>query len=115
MSGLQKDKETNLTEKEARGKQKLQKRIRNGEIVIYPTDKSGKLVACLPSTYLKAGLVHTSKDEQVEWSELPKVEQLINRHMRALGRILNLGTSHPGQAQRLQGALLSEESPAPHL
>ena len=32
--------------------------------------------------------MHTNKDMEVEWAKLPKVKQLINRHTRALGKIL---------------------------
>ena len=96
-------KETNLTEKELRGKLKLQKRIKNKEFIVYPTDKSGKLLACLPSTYLEAGAVHTNKDVKVEWTELPKVEQLINRHTRALGKILKRGQPRPPHVPAVEG------------
>ena len=36
----------NLTVKERRGIQKLKERIKEGEIVVLKTDKSGKLVVC---------------------------------------------------------------------
>ena len=115
LESLDKRKESNLTMGESRGKVKLLKRIKNEELLIYPFDKSGKLVACLPSTYLEAGKVHTSKDEKVEWTELPKVELCVNRHTRALMKILNIGTSHQSQTQRMKGAFISEDSPAPHM
>ena len=109
------NKDTNLTAQQIVGKLKLLKRKKQGELVIFPTDKSGKLVVCLPETYLEAGRVHTSKDQQVEWSELPTTETKVNRHTRALTKIINLGASHNGQEQRIAGATKSVDSPAPPL
>ena len=107
--------DTNLTAQTKVGKLKLLRRKRSGELVIFPTDKSGKLVVCLPETYLAAGRVHTSKDMQVGLEELPPTETKVNRHTRALTKIVNLGTSHNGQEQRIAGATKSVDSPAPSL
>ena len=106
---------SNLSPEERRGKRSLQMRIKDGEIVVFPTDKSGKMVVSLPSTYKEAAKVHLEKDEEVTWDELNKVEVLINRHTTALRKILSLGENHPCRLQQLQGALKSEASPAPTL
>ena len=52
---------SNLTAPQRRGIKSLVIRVKNGEIVILETDKSGKLVVMLLEDYLAAGLVHTSK------------------------------------------------------
>ena len=106
---------SNLSPEERRGKRSLQMRIKDGELLVYPTDKSGKMVVSLPSTYKEAAKVHLEKDEEVTWDELSKVEVLINRHTTALRKVLSIGEQHPGRIQQLQGALKSEDSPAPNL
>ena len=57
--------DSNLTEAETAGKVKLQGRIKAGEIVIFPTDKSGKLVVSTPDTYMGAARVHAARDKEV--------------------------------------------------
>ena len=57
--------DTNLTEAESCGKEKLQRRIKVREIVIFPTDKSGKLVLSTPNTYMEAASVHTAGDKEL--------------------------------------------------
>ena len=52
----------NLTESERRGLNKLRKRIKNDELVILRTDKSGKLAAMNKEDYLKMGLGKIKKD-----------------------------------------------------
>ena len=74
----------NLTAQEIKGKESLQKRVKRGEIVIFPTDKSGKLVVSTPSTYLEAAREHTGKDQEVYWSRLETTEREVNRHCTAL-------------------------------
>ena len=107
--------ETNLTRSEEVGKLKLLKRKKKGEIVMFPTDKSGKIVVSLPETYQRAAQVHLQKDLDVSWSELKVTETRINRHMKALVKIVNLGEQHSGQSQRITGATKSVDSPAPAL
>ena len=59
--------------------------------------------------------MHLVKDEEVEWSELKLTETRINRHTKALVKIVNLGEQHSGQGQRITGATKSVDSPAPVL
>ena len=107
--------DTNLTEAESCGKEKLQRRIKAGEIVIFPTDKSGKLVLSTPDTYMEAASVHTAGDKEVSWDCLGVVEKEANRHATALRKAFRLGEGHRAQLQRMQGALRADDSPAPPL
>ena len=108
-------KETNLTKSEELGKLKLVKKKKKGDIVMYPNDKSGKIVVCLQETYQRAAQVHLQKDKEVDWSELKQVETRVNRHTKALAKIIKLGEQHEGQGQRMIGATKSVDSPAPAL
>ena len=58
--------ESNLTESESKGLKKLKKRVKNGELVVVRTDKSGKFSIMSLQEYERAGLVHTSKDKEVK-------------------------------------------------
>ena len=56
----------NLTEDEKDGLRRLQKRMKNQEIVILKTDKSGKLCITTREEYLRMGEEHTRKVTEVD-------------------------------------------------
>ena len=58
--------QSNLTQSQKQGLRKLRKRIKDGEIVVCLTDKSGKMAVMTMEMYQKAGAVHTDKDEEVD-------------------------------------------------
>ena len=43
----------------------MQKKIKDGVLVILKTDKSGKLCAVSREEYVKMGEAHTSRDEEI--------------------------------------------------
>ena len=106
---------TNLTKEEEEGRKRLLKRVRDGEIVVSSTDKTGKLVVTKPATYSKALEVHTAKDLEVDWKELEKTEKLVNRHARIVKQSTGLGEDHPGKERRMAGALFGQDTGAPSL
>ena len=89
--GRQKD---NLTAAQRRGLKKLQKRVADGEIVIIPTDKSGRMVAMTLEDYEKAGEVHTSKDREVTMEQAEEVAKKLRGHTSSWLKILNVGEGH---------------------
>ena len=64
------DQKSNLTKGEKNGLKSLQKRIKNEEIMVMKTDKSGKFVVTTPENYIKMGEEHTKKDEEITWDEV---------------------------------------------
>ena len=61
--------EGNLTPEEQRGLKSLKRRIKEGEIVVLPTDKSGRFAIMSMETYVKAGMVHVKDDIEVGVTE----------------------------------------------
>ena len=53
---------SNLDQEALKGLETLQKKIKEGSIVMLETDKSGKLVPTDRDTFLRMGEVHTSQD-----------------------------------------------------
>ena len=76
------------------------KRIRDNEIVILKTDKSGKLAAMLKKDYLEMGMKKTEKDMEMNRDEIKKNEKSINAHARMILKILNAGEEH-GHLKRI--------------
>ena len=85
---------TNLTEQEQRGLKKLQKRIKENNLVILKTDKSGKFATTNLENYLKMGQEHTDKDKIITRTEIREIETVLNCHCRAWCKIWRTGKNH---------------------
>ena len=55
----------NLTPSQQLGLKTLKKRIKDHEILVVPTDKSGRFAIVTPEAYEAMGRVHTDKDWEV--------------------------------------------------
>ena len=85
------EQKSNLTSSEFRGYQSLKKRVKNGEIVIVQTDKTGKLCIMSREAYEEAGMVHTNKDEEVGQKTVEKIEREINGNVSLMTKFFRLG------------------------
>ena len=103
----------NLTMKEKRGVQKLKERIKEGEIVVLKTDKSGKLVICDKEEYLKMGKSKIVEDRKLERGEIKKIEEKINDHTRMITKIFNIGESHKHLKRVQESVITHSEISAP--
>ena len=87
-------------------------RIKKTEIVIFPTDKSGKLAVSTPDIYKEAAKIHLDKDLEITWDKLKPTETLINRHVLQLAKAFRLGSTH-NQEDRMKKALRAVDTPPP--
>ena len=102
--GLQR---SNLTKEQENGLRSLRKRVKDGEIVVLPTDKSGKFAVMSRSTYEKAGLSHIGGDEEVEHSELWEAQKQLNGHLAMLIKCFRVGQKWD-QTDRVRETMLGE-------
>ena len=86
--------ESNLTMEEARGLKKLQKRVKEGELVVVKSDKSGKFSIMSMDEYRRAGEVHTRKDREVTVDFLLKNQRKLNGHLSMLLKTFLVGKNH---------------------
>ena len=98
----------NMTEEQKKGMSSLQKRVKEGEIVITTTDKSGKFAVVDKELYVEAANVHL-KDEEITVDQVREIEILINRHSMQVVKALEMGTIHGknGQVSRIKKAFRS--------
>ena len=82
---------TNLSKKEEAGIKKLELRKKSGEVVIIPTDKSGRMSISSRESYTKQGDVHTKGDKIVSWKEIEEAKTELVRHSKALGNVFRMG------------------------
>ena len=86
--------ESNLTRQEARGLRKLQKRVKEGSLVVVRTDKSGRFAIMSMSEYERAGRVHTDKDVEVDLAFLQENQRRINGYISMLCKVFKIGEAH---------------------
>ena len=82
---------SNLDEAERRGLKSLRKRVSNSEIVLVPTDKSGRFAVMSLATYELAGQAHTNKDEMVDFSKVKSTQAELNGHVSMLVKTFKIG------------------------
>ena len=82
---------SNLTKEQRNGLKKLQKRKKDGDIIVLITDKSGKFAITDTESYLKMGAVHTDKDTIIDDNEVRRIQRLHNGHTAMWIRMSNMG------------------------
>ena len=75
------------------GLRSLQKRSKEGEIVIAETDKSGKFCVFSMEEYLKAGEVHTKNDVEIDEKDLKEIQRTLNATCSMFLKIFRVGLS----------------------
>ena len=108
--------ETNITNQQKRGLKKLLKRVKEGEIVVTTTDKSGKLCVCSWDNYINQGRKHINGDREVKWKEIKDIQKRVTSHARVLVKVFNIGEEWGEMNQkRINGAYSTEAGIVPVL
>ena len=97
----------NLSKKEKKGLKKLKQRIKDGEIIVLKTDKSGKLTVINREEYLKLGRDMIKEDKRIKREELRITEKRINEHTKMWTKIINAGEAH-GHNSRIKNSKMIE-------
>ena len=75
--------DVNLNARHQAGLRCLEKRVKNQEIVVFQTDKSGRFSVDTRTNYLLAGEVHTANDETITRKKCLEIEDEMNAHLNA--------------------------------
>jgi hypothetical protein len=95
----------NLSSKELRGLRSLLKRIQNREVMVIPSDKSGKLTVVSWDLYIQNMQKIIGDDKAVGWSEVGPTQARMNGHCSMWLKMTSMGSDWD-QAQRIREALL---------
>ena len=93
------EQKSNLSRNQLEGLKSLKKRMKEGEIVILPTDKSGNFCVMSRETFLRAGLVHTKKDTEVEIEDIKSAQTELNGAVSMMLKIFRVGKSWDHQSR----------------
>ena len=85
------DQKWNLTDSQIMGLISLKKRVKEGEIVILKTDKSGKMCVCSREKYQEMGNVHTAGDDVIFEQEAEAIQSNLNAHCTMLCKMFKVG------------------------
>ena len=85
------EQESNLTRGEHKGLKTLKKRFQEGDIIVLPTDKSGRFGVMSLENYLLAGEKHTNKDVEVGMGEIVRTQSELNGNISMLIKFLRIG------------------------
>ena len=85
--------DSNLTDREMRGLEKLKKRVIAGELVVTETDKSRRFCVLSPQQYVDSGMKHTSGDIRIDHDQLTSIQKTVNDHCLWMRRIFNIGSA----------------------
>ena len=88
------EQKSNLSEEEQEGLKTLAKRIKEGEIVIMKTDKSGKFCVATREKYIELGMDHIKNDREISRDELRLMERHLNGHTAAWCIMFSTGEYH---------------------
>ena len=83
--------ESNLTREEEMGLKSLKKRVKDGELVICQTDKSGRFAVLTLEQYEEAGHKHTKGDKEVDLEFVNNNERMVNGHCSMWMKTFNVG------------------------
>ena len=84
----------------------LKKRIMEGDLIILPTDKSGRFACMRRSTYEAAGMKHCMKDEEVTQDVVKVTQHELNGHVSMLAKTFKLGQTWD-QVERVRETLIN--------
>ena len=98
---------SNLSKKQERGLKSLTERVKNGEIVVVPTDKSGKFAIMSRRAYEESGNKHVKDDLIVGWDELKEAQTRLNGHVAMMVKIFKIGKNWEHQ-DRIRETMMGE-------
>lgn len=81
----------NMTPSEYRGYDKIKKRVKKKEVVVYQTDKSGLMAIASLESYKRQGEKHVPDDTEVSWQEVTESQKQLRGHVFALNKIFSIG------------------------
>lgn len=85
---------TNIDPKMKLGIKNLKERVDKGEVIVVPTDKSGKFSIMPMDVYKSMGLVHIVKDKIISEDRLTELQRELNNHVKMFTKIFDIGSTH---------------------
>ena len=89
----------NLSKSELRGLKSLKKKVKDGDIIICQTDKSGRFAVMRMETYLMAGEKHVKDDAEINLEDVKENQRVVNGHVAMWLKIFKVGSDWKHQSR----------------
>ena len=96
------------------GIKSVKERVKEKEVVVYTTDKTGEFSIDTTDNYLNVLKEHTINDEKVSEKKVKSLENRCNDHLKQFNKMFSVGSSF-GQEGRIANASTATNVPAPPL
>ena len=83
--------EDNLSPQQRLGLDQLQRRIKDQDLVVVLTDKSGKFAICSKEIYRSLGVPYVKGDREIKNKEVTKIQATLKGHSAMVDKILESG------------------------
>ena len=90
----------------------LKRKIKEKELLVVPTDKSGKFAVCSVEAYKQMGRESIKKDKEVDQTKVRQIQRDLNGHLASLNRCLRIGEQW-GHQQRIFESTTSDGNLVP--
>ena len=104
----------NLTEPQRRGIKGLVRRVKDNELVVFQTDKSGRFSVDTPDNYRESVMPHVGDDPQVSQNDHDAIDKTLTAHGISWVRMLSAGENSRHE-DRIKDNMISSNSPIPPL
>ena len=101
---------TNLSKKEINWLNSLKKKVKDQEIIIFQTDKSGHLSVDTPSNHREASLPQVKDYSTTTYEQHGELESIVNAHAIFWTRVLEAG-KETGSGVRIKNNMANANSP----
>ena len=105
-------KKANISKAEDEGLKKVRERVKEKEIVVFASDKTGHFTADTVPSYLDALNEHIENDTKVNEKKVRNIERKCNHHMKQFNRMFRVGATWRHQ-RRVANATTSTNVPPP--
>ena len=107
-------KKGNISNTVSNGIKSIKERIKDKEVVVFTTDKTGEFSIDTATNYLEVLNEHTINDMKVNKNKVKCLENRCNDHLRQFNKMLAVGATF-GHQQRVANASTATNVPAPPL
>ena len=107
-------KESNMTEKQVAGLKDIETLMKDKNLIMTKTDKSGRQCVLTEDEYIQMGEQHVERDEEKTRKDVEKNEDILNCHAQQFCRLLGVCDGE-NCARRLKSAIINQNTLPPSL
>ena len=85
-----------MSSSQRKGLKSLKRRIKQGELLVVESDKSGKFVVCSTVAYIQMGNSHAANDEEILNEQVKDIQNKLRGHTSMRIKLISFRTKNRG-------------------